>query len=75
MYILLSCSNTWLYSLIVMADADYKMKSKEKGIENDPPLGDSWGHFAPTEPYNDYFKQYSNQIKVSHCHTLLITQY
>jgi hypothetical protein len=71
---LLSCSNSWLYSLIVTADASYKMKSKEKGIENDPPLGDGWGHFAPTEPYNDYFKQYGNQIEVSHCHMLPITK-
>jgi len=75
MSILLSYSNSWLYSLIVTADANYKMKLKEKGIENDPPLGDGWGHFAPTGPYNDYVKQYGHQIEVSHCHTLPITQY
>jgi hypothetical protein len=75
MSILLSYSNSWQYSLIVTADASYKMKSKEKGIENDPPLGDGWSHFAPTGPYNDYFKQYGNQIEVSYCHTLPITQY
>ncbi|KIM81092.1 hypothetical protein PILCRDRAFT_9123 [Piloderma croceum F 1598] len=57
----------WLYSLIAMADASYKMKSKEKGIENDPPLGDGWGHFVLMEPYNDYFKQYGNQIELNLC--------
>jgi hypothetical protein len=72
---LLSYSNSWLYSLILTADASYKMKSKEKGIENDPPLGDGWSHFAPTGPYGDYVEKYGHQIEVSHCHTLWITQY
>lgn len=41
------------------------MKLKDKGILNDPPLGDGWAHWVTWAPYLEYIKKYGHQIEVS----------
>jgi hypothetical protein len=33
-------------------------------MENDPPLGDGWGHWVPNEPYQQYLAKYSAGVEV-----------
>jgi hypothetical protein len=54
----------WLYALNLTTDADFRLKNKARGIKNDPPLGDGWGHWVPEEPYQAYIKEYGYQIEV-----------
>lgn len=46
-------------------DANFRMKLKDKGILNDPPLGDGWAHWVTWAPYLEYIKKYGHQIEVS----------
>jgi hypothetical protein len=55
----------WLYSLILAIDANFRLKLKNRGIKNDPPLGDGWGHWAPNGPYKEYINTYGWQEEVS----------
>jgi hypothetical protein len=54
----------WLYCLILAIDANFRLKLKEKGIINDPPLGDGWAHWVKSEPYLEYVKKYGHQVEV-----------
>lgn len=45
-------------------DANFKMKQKDKGIENDPPLGDGWAHWVANAPFKAYVKKYGHVIEV-----------
>ena len=45
-------------------DANFRMKLKDKGILNDPPLGDGWAHWVTSAPYQDYLKKYGSQVGV-----------
>lgn len=55
---------SWLYALNLTTDADFRLKNKARGIKNDPPLGNGWGHWVPEEPYHAYIAQYGDQIEV-----------
>jgi hypothetical protein len=54
----------WLYALILTIDANFCLKLKDKGIKNDPALGDGWAHWVASEPYKAYYKKYGHQIEV-----------
>lgn len=56
---------SWLNTLNLTIDADFRLKHKEKGIANDPPLGDGWSHWVPINPYKEYVKRYGYQVEVS----------
>ena len=56
----------WLYSLILVIDANFRLKLKEKGIEDDPALGDGWAHWVSSKPYQAYIKEYGYQAEVRH---------
>ena len=51
--------------LIVTIDANFRLKLKEKGIMNDPTLGDGWAHWVSSKPYHAYVKKYGHQVEVS----------
>jgi hypothetical protein len=53
-----------LYALNLTCDADFRLKNKARGIKNDPPLGDGWGHWVPEEPYQAYIEMYGDQTEV-----------
>ena len=60
----LSNALRWLYSLNLTIDANFRLKNKARGIEDDSPLGDGWGHWVPSEPYQEHIKQYGYQKEV-----------
>ena len=49
-----------------MIDANFQLKMKERGIQNDPALGDGWAHWVTSAPFRDYIKKYGHQIEVGH---------
>lgn len=50
--------------MIVTIDANYRLKLKEKGIVNDPPLGDGFSHWVPLGSYKEYVDRYGHQVEV-----------
>jgi hypothetical protein len=46
-------------------DANFRLSNKARGIKNDPPLGDGWGHWVPDAPYQKYLAEFGHQIEVS----------
>jgi hypothetical protein len=67
----------WLYSLNVAIDANFRLKNKARVVQNDPPLGDGWGHWVPEEPYQEYLHKHGHQTEVRvrqcaipHCNNL-----
>lgn len=65
MDIITYASARWLYSLNLTIDANFRLKNKARGIDNDPPLGDGWGHWVPNDPYQKYIKDNGHQKEVS----------
>ena len=62
-----TAKNKWMHQLRITVDANFKLKNKARGIKNDPPLGDGWGHWVPESPYQEYLMQYGHQAEVSDC--------
>lgn len=58
----------WLYTFLVTIDANFRLKLKDKGLKDDPPLGDGWSHMVKTKPYQAYINEYGYQVEV--CHSL-----
>jgi hypothetical protein len=57
--------HSWLYSLRLTIDANFRLKNKDRGIKDDPPLSDGWGHIVPETPYQEYIGKYGYQAEVS----------
>ena len=57
-------NRSWIYALILTIDANFRLKLKEKGILNDPALGDGWAHWVQDPPYRAYIKKYGHQVEV-----------
>ena len=59
----------WLYLLNLTIDTNFRLKNKACGIEDDPPLGDGWGHWVPNEPYQRYIKEhgYQKEVRLRFC--------
>ncbi|KAH9977013.1 hypothetical protein BGW80DRAFT_1249823 [Lactifluus volemus] len=57
----------WLYSLNLTIDANFQLKLKNRGITNDPLLGDGWGHWVPNGPYEEYIGTYGWQEEPNLC--------
>jgi hypothetical protein len=54
----------WMHTLRLTVDANFKLKNKARGIMNDPPLGDGWGHWVPERPYQAYLDKFGHQEEV-----------
>lgn len=54
----------WIYALILTIDANFKMSLKEKGIKDDPALGDAWAHWVPREEFYDYLRNNGGAVEV-----------
>jgi hypothetical protein len=53
-------------------DANFRLKNKARGIDDDPPLGDGWGHWVPNEPYQEHIEKYGYQKEVRRRVSLMI---
>ncbi|KAN0118878.1 hypothetical protein V8E52_004650 [Russula decolorans] len=60
-------SRRWLYSLNLTIDANFRLKNKARGIENDSPLGDGWGHWVPNKPYQEYIQKHGYEKEPNLC--------
>jgi hypothetical protein len=38
---------------------------KERGIKDDPPLGDGFSQWVPQAPYRVYYTKYGGQVEVT----------
>jgi hypothetical protein len=45
-------------------DANFRLKLKQKGIIDDPALGDGWAHWVASKPYQAYVKKYGHLVEV-----------
>ncbi|KAF7976045.1 hypothetical protein HWV62_7952 [Athelia sp. TMB] len=57
----------WLYALILTIDANFKLSLKEKGIDNDPALGDGWAHWVPREEFIEYLRHNGGAVEPNYC--------
>jgi hypothetical protein len=62
--VLIVFSTSWLYSLILAIDANFRLKNKLRKVANDPPLGDGLAHWVPHEPYHEYVQKFGHQEEV-----------
>lgn len=53
-----------MYALILTIDANFRLKLKEKGWAEDPPLGDGWSHFVLQGAFKDYVQKWGWQVEV-----------
>ncbi|TDL14376.1 hypothetical protein BD410DRAFT_697320, partial [Rickenella mellea] len=54
------------YALFLAMDANFKLKSKDRGIR-DAPLGDGWGYFVPSVPFKEHVSKYIAQPEMNTC--------
>ena len=56
---------SWLYTLIVAMDANFRLRSRLRGtINKEPTLGLGWAYFVDNKPYSDFIKDYVDQEEV-----------
>lgn len=48
-----------------MLDANFRLKSKERGITSDPALGSGLAYYVEEDKYQDHLKTCSDQTEVS----------
>lgn len=63
----------FLYILYLAVDANFKLKGKDRGI-NDPELAPGWGPFVEETKYQKYIANHVDQPKVSGFNTELDEQ-
>ncbi|PPQ80537.1 hypothetical protein CVT24_002657 [Panaeolus cyanescens] len=56
----------YLYTLFVAVDANFKLKGKDKGLE-DVELGPGWGAFVEENQYQDYISNYEAEPEINTC--------
>lgn len=54
-----------------MLDANFRLKSKERGITSDPALGSGLAYYVEEVKYQTYLMTCSDQAEVSFCFRLL----
>jgi len=62
---LLITIHSWLYTLIVAIDANFRLKSRLRGSNNrEPTMGLGWSYFVDNGPYSDFIKDYVDEDEV-----------
>ena len=54
----------WLYSLFLAVDANFRLKLKERKIE-DPEIGSGWAYFVENDRYIEHVSQTTDDTEVS----------
>ncbi|TDL13202.1 hypothetical protein BD410DRAFT_707921, partial [Rickenella mellea] len=54
------------YALFLAMDANFRLKSKERGIR-DSPLGDGWSYFVQSRPFKEHVSNYVHQPEMNMC--------
>jgi hypothetical protein len=56
---------SWLYTLMVAMDANFRLRSKLRGLQSkDPTLTPGWAYFVNNGSYADFIKDYVDQDEV-----------
>lgn len=55
----------WKYRLILTIDANFRMKNKDRSVNDMPALGDGWAHFVPETPYMEHVRKIGHEEHVS----------
>ena len=63
LYNLLTSFTRWIYAQFIAVDANFKLKSKNRQI-NDPELGSGWSYFVEDTAYTRHVKNNPNQEDV-----------
>ncbi|TDL13469.1 hypothetical protein BD410DRAFT_846920 [Rickenella mellea] len=58
--------DSWLYTLILSIDANFRLKLKDRGIK-DPELGSGWAYFVETDPYMGHLDTCEEQAEINTC--------
>lgn len=58
--------------MYVMLDANFRLKSKDRNIQNDPSLGSGLAYYVEEEQYQQYLKDCPKQTEVSNYNHRLI---
>ncbi|KAH8102763.1 hypothetical protein DFH11DRAFT_1735402 [Phellopilus nigrolimitatus] len=51
----------WIYTLVLAIDANFRLKSKDRGVSNDPPLGPGWAYIVDPVPYHEQLRVQSDK--------------
>ncbi|KZP13327.1 hypothetical protein FIBSPDRAFT_913099 [Athelia psychrophila] len=57
----------WLYMLILAMDANFRLRSKLRGISVDPHLSPGWSYFVNHAPYATFIADYVDQVEIGTC--------
>lgn len=58
---------SWLYTLIVAMDANFRLKSKLRAaFGKDPAMGLGWAYFVDNKPYSEFIRDYVDDDEVSY---------
>ena len=61
---------SWLYTLFVAIDANFRLTRKHVSNELlDPSLGDGWAFFVKNEPYHNYLAEHWNEPQPVRTHS------
>jgi hypothetical protein len=63
---------SWLYMLIVAMDANFRLRSRLRGINKDPAMGIGWAYFVNNTPYSEFIKEYVDLEEVCAREKLLV---
>jgi hypothetical protein len=55
---------SWLYTLYLAMDANFRLKLRERHIKNDPELGPGWAYCVDEKPYQEEMVKYGDQTEV-----------
>ncbi|KAH8111697.1 hypothetical protein DFH11DRAFT_1512691 [Phellopilus nigrolimitatus] len=51
----------WIYTLVLAIDANFRLKSKDRGVNDDPPLGPGWAYIVDPVPYHEQLRVQSEK--------------
>ena len=66
---------SWIYTLYLAMDANFRLKLRNRHIKNDPELGPGWAYCVEEKPYQEEMDQYGDQIEVQLIFVLIIANY
>ncbi|KAH8113739.1 hypothetical protein DFH11DRAFT_1509928, partial [Phellopilus nigrolimitatus] len=55
----------WLYTLVLAIDANFRLKSKDRGVADDPELGPGWAYLVEPVMYSEQLRQQFDKDKSS----------
>jgi hypothetical protein len=70
--VLIQLYHSWLYTLYVAMDANFRLKLRDRQIKNDPELGPGWAYCVNEKSYQEEMEQYGDQTEVFVLYSILI---